>query len=486
MFSFRLELYDRNSNFGRSLMELEYNMDLPTVDCYKDLNADADVPKFSSDNVAAYLATYDKTVDKISIDMYNDGYINYIRYASKDQLVFFKAECRAQMKAKISYIVDISLNDSGIVMACQCECGAGMGPSAHCKHTVAVLFGLTKFAGSGDFVTQQTCTQTLQTFHKAPKHTGTPLKVQNLQLTVNANIDYDPRPSQFVNHPTYESFFKNTVINSGLMNNAPISQILAPANTLAVVHDHCYIGSHDPFESFFESAKLIHMSESEAHELQCATIGQSDNLTWKSERLKRLNASTFGRICKLTERTNGSVYAKTLLKEKDLSCPAVNHGKANELLAVKKYEEISGRTTKECGMFVCTKLPFLSATPDRVIDESLILEVKCPFTARNDKITPKTVDYLELVSDELKLKMTHDYFYQVQGQMLCTGASHVDFVIYTFVDIKVLRISRADDFITDMVAKLQVFYDKYFRQALIENTFAKDYFDCIACHCSKQ
>jgi len=58
------------------------------------------------------------------------------------------------------------------VQNCQCECEAGVGLRAHCKHVSAVLFGLTKFKETGDFVTHQACTQQLQTFHHAPKHTG--------------------------------------------------------------------------------------------------------------------------------------------------------------------------------------------------------------------------------------------------------------------------------------------------------------------------
>lgn len=44
-----------------------------------------------------------------------------------------KAECKAQMKKAISYIIDGCLDVDKCVVECQCECAVGMGPSAACK-----------------------------------------------------------------------------------------------------------------------------------------------------------------------------------------------------------------------------------------------------------------------------------------------------------------------------------------------------------------
>ena len=53
------------------------------------------VPRISMDFVGVYLHTYNKTLDKISIDLYNDGFDNYVRLAEVDFLFFIKAECTA-------------------------------------------------------------------------------------------------------------------------------------------------------------------------------------------------------------------------------------------------------------------------------------------------------------------------------------------------------------------------------------------------------
>jgi hypothetical protein len=229
------------------------------------------------------------------------------------QHVYFKAECHAQMKLRVSYVVDVCVEKTGVVNACQCECGAGMGPSAHCKHVIAVLYGITKFCTSGEFITFQTCTQTLQTFHQTKRHTGSPVKVTNLTVKANYNIDYDPRPSKLIKQDGYGSYFKNILINSGVMHQAPITQILEPANPLGVLLDHSYNSSGDPIESYLRSAKISEITRAEVDALQHATIGQSTNSTWKAERMKRINSSQFGRICKMTGKTNGSAFATSML-----------------------------------------------------------------------------------------------------------------------------------------------------------------------------
>ena len=92
------------------------------------------------------------------------------------------------------------------------------------------------------------------------------------------------------------------------------------------------------------------------------------------------------------------------------------------------------------------------------LNSDLLVEVKCPFTARDSIISPETVPYIQYVDEHLCLDRHHDYFYQVQGQMLCTSAKSVDFVIYTFKDLCVIRIDRDDTFSEEMLQKLQAFF----------------------------
>ena len=73
-------------------------------------------------------------------------------------------------------------------------------------------------------------------------------------------------------------------------------------------------------------------------------------------------------------------------------------------------------TLVPCGICVCNNTPYLAASPDGLVNNHGIVEVKCPYTAKDDYITTDSVPYLE--EDEsgiYHLKKTHQYFYQVQG-----------------------------------------------------------------------
>ena len=123
--------------------------------------------------------------------------------------------------------------------------------------------------------------------------------------------------------------------------------------------------------------------------------------------------------------------------------------------------------TSQCGLFVCSEHPFLASSPDRLVDINGIVEVKCPFVSKDRPITTVTVPYLKLRDDELCLDQNHDYYYQIQGQLLCTGRQFCDFVVFTLVNIKVIRIQRDEDFIKSMVSELKHFYKEFFRSVLL-------------------
>lgn len=64
------------------------------------------------------------------------------------------------MKKSVSYNVDVLISTDIVVTETQCECGAGQGPTAHCKHVGAVLYGITQFpSDKANFISEVTCTQ---------------------------------------------------------------------------------------------------------------------------------------------------------------------------------------------------------------------------------------------------------------------------------------------------------------------------------------
>jgi len=120
-----------------------------------------------------------------------------------------------------------------------------------------------------------------------------------------------------------------------------------------------------------------------------------------------------------------------LVNPKSFSTPATRWGQMHEKDAIAKFEEMSHIKVRPCGLFISKEYPFIGATPDALVCEVTVLEVKCPYSIREEKISPEILSCLELRDGELHLKRSHNYYYQVQTQLLATGRQCCDFVIWT-------------------------------------------------------
>ena len=164
-----------------------------------------------------------------------------------------------------------------------------------------------------------------------------------------------------------------------------------------------------------------------------------------------------------------------MLRPSRATGPAIRHGVQYEPIAVDWYEKKHDFKIADAGLFVYKEMPFLAASPDGIVNEDTLLEVKCPFAAKNQYITIESVPYLTLVEGALSLKKDHIYYYQIQGQLLCAGRKMCHLVIFTLKDAKLIFVKRDDTFIENMKDKLKAFYESYFRKMYIEKVFHKNY-----------
>ena len=75
--------------------------------------------------------------------------MRWLRDLQSDNRAFLSAKVWAEMWKSVSYKVDISVDQFGVVVEAQCECSAGQGPTAHCKHVACTLHAAQQFASSG-------------------------------------------------------------------------------------------------------------------------------------------------------------------------------------------------------------------------------------------------------------------------------------------------------------------------------------------------
>lgn len=477
-----MESYDRNANFGRDAVpdKPEWHMTVPDQATYRDIHQDSPIPKLKLANIENFLIINNSSLQDKAKALYNDGFLLYARYSPSNDSIFIHSKCHAEMKKTTTYYVDIKLDKDGIVQETQCDCGAGMGPDAHCKHVQTVLWGMLQWSTNGEIKTEETCTQRLQTFHKAKKFKGSPVKCADLDLGTEGDFSYDPRPDKYRNNKGYPDFVRNLVANFERDHRMPIDTTIEPANTHAIVSDHAYTPIQ-PEEQFLINNNISTITQSAIGEIEASTRNQGKSKEWKEHRTMRLTSSNFGRICTATNNTDFPKLAAGYTQVKDIQSKYTNHGKKYESKAIEKLEEKLDIKTTECGLIVSSTHPYIAGSPDRLYNDDTVVEVKCPYTAHNKSITPMTVPYLkdEGGQGDIILDAQHAYHYQVQGQMFVTGRKWALFGVYasTTQDMKIIRIARDDVFIQNMVKKLEDFYQSFFRSAILKRFFHHNYSD---------
>ena len=356
----------------------------------------------------------------------------------------------------------------------------GRGPSAHCKHVSVAIYALANFASGGELITHTTCTQKLQTFHHAKEHKGTPMKAETL-ISVRGQkrkLIYDPRPVKYRLVDGHQDTSQNKCVNFQANHpnkRMPVLQLIPPASSYGLYHDHDYF-QYTMEDYFLRKYNISTITPEMIQDIEAATKDQHKCGRWTDERQMRVTASNFGTVCKATERRDMERLANGLITPKNLTNKAVQHGKKYESVAIAKYCKDYKTNVKSCGLFVSNEHPYLGATPDGICNDCVV-EVKCPFSARNKKIDSDTVKYIDNGTTN------HDYHYQVQGQLLCTGLKKAKFIVFTTKDMKVLNIDRDGAFINDMVRKLTAFYIEFFRAALLDKFLFKSYF--YSCNCKR-
>lgn len=152
----------------------------------------------------------------------------------------------------------------------------------------------------------------------------------------------------------------------------------------------------------------------------------------------------------------------TGMKDEGFTSAAMQWGVEYEETARLRYELQSGETVKECGFFAHSNL-MAGASPDGLIGETGVLEIKCPNTAT----------HIETLKIQNVPKV---YYWQVMGQMWITGRQFCDFVSFDprmpeNAQLFVKRIVRDESAIQDLEEAVRSFL----AEVDAEEQFIKNY-----------
>lgn len=228
---------------------------------------------------------------------------------------------------------------------------------------------------------------------------------------------------------------------------------------------------------FFQTEYVNHtMKEvSDKDNIENETRLQADSALWHELRRNMITASNFGKVCKRKNTISSAPLVSTMLYKYSLDhVSSIIHGKTNEPVALKQLENQEHVEVKKCGLFIDEQLFFLGASPDAVYENGII-EIKCPKSAfgmsTDDAIRSKKVNFWKYVKGELIINTSHDWYYQVQGQLHITKKDVCLFGVWTGLEfpMKTVLIKRDDDFWeTKMKSRLIDFYYKCLLPEIID------------------
>lgn len=270
----------------------------------------------------------------------------------------------------MQYEVNLKINNNGSPVEAHCECPAGSGTNATCKHVGVLLFAVDHMANDKIMLLQEVCTQRLQRFHVLKtRHTGSPLKANRLpRATDRCNIIFETYDIATINVENYNFDVRNLILNFG-PTTMPMKQLYEPANPYAIVQDHNYVGI-DPEQKVLDDLLLNSISTAQVNSIESATRKQRNCVEWYDRRRVRLTASTFHTICHV-RRENRRSYANQLFNKCSFTSRATNHGIINEKVAVGKYCTMYNLSMEDSGLYISQERPYLAASKIRAREQPI-------------------------------------------------------------------------------------------------------------------
>lgn len=182
-------------------------------------------------------------------------------------------------------------------------------------------------------------------------------------------------------------------------------------------------------------------------------MAEQGTFEWHQARLGKLTASQISKVLMAPTTQGYQDYQAELITERLTGEPAAHYvsqdmewGTEHEAQARAMYELTRGVDVVEVGFINHPTYTNSGASPDGLVGELGLVEIKCPRTATHIKT---------LLTGNIEKK----YIAQMQWQMECTGREFCDFVSFDprlppEVQLYVQRVERDEEKLTELCTKV--------------------------------
>ncbi|XP_031333375.1 uncharacterized protein LOC116182925 [Photinus pyralis] len=379
------------------------------------------------------------------------------------ELLVMKAKVHASMRNRL-YNVEINLDKDGDIVDVHCDCPRGQ---YLCHHMAAVcIYGHHNISitdvgcsWSAKKKLEKAQIKTIENFYKEGNHHSTTRELTDDEIAMFR--------AQLQKTGTAVGF-------SWLLSPEPVSEGSLLVNIEDFLFSAEYLSATNKVEFF---ANKLQVSSETIKTVSGNTIGQSQNENWLTYRTNRLTASNFGAVLAAVRRQS---YPPSLFKRLTGfynigGVTAVQWGIAHESEALATFSNITKKSVTPTGLWLHS-CGFLGASPDGLVDDNAIVEVKCPYKFREKDIRKELEGdksyIITLNESDIFVNSDHEYYDQIQGTLELTGRSVCFLVVWTPKDTIIVQINKDLNWSKNVDLLKQFYMDHYIPQ-ILESIFVE-------------
>ena len=177
---------------------------------------------------------------------------------------------------------------------------------------------------------------------------------------------------------------------------------------------------------------------------------------WFEKRKGRVTGSNVGAILGLNPNKSADDVLREMVRayhgyEREFQGNvATEWGNFNEDGAQSEYEMETGNQVQETGFHIHPEYDWLGASPDGLIGDDGVIEIKCPFGKRKDE------------APEFKSAKEQEWYWaQMQIEMACTGRHFCDFYQWAPGGSALERVKFAPEWFESVLSDLKAFHELY-------------------------